>query len=126
MFPFLAEDLLPYGPSNGDTKLDKVDDGNLDDGYKNVALTHKLKFFNEEYEDIYVSTNGGLSFKKGVKDVSLKGFPLDPLTPILAAFYTDINIRNDNVNSGDIWYREDTKHSTLATVTKQIKDTQSN
>ncbi len=85
-------------------KLNGVSSGNLDDGSRTVDISsvfgaNGLNFYGTRTTNIYINTNGNITFNSGVTT-----FNPTALTavgqPILAAFWTDIDINK----GGDIYW----------------------
>ncbi|XP_063296068.1 nidogen-2 [Pelobates fuscus] len=92
--------LYPYGLPRGDTLLPGGDDETSDP----VTLTQPLLFFEAQFNQLYVGTNGIISpqdFPRETQYVD-DGFPTD--FPVIAPFLSDIDTSNGR---GKIYYRQD-------------------
>ncbi len=79
------------------TPVPRNDDGSL--FIANLGFT--FSFCGTSYTDVYVNTNGNLSFGQAVGQFSPNGFPFN--IPMVAPFWADVDTRN--VTCEQIWYQ---------------------
>ena len=96
-----------FGAAYGDSLLPKNDD----DSFGPIKLGVGIPFFNNVYPNLFVNTNGVISFLFPVRSSLPLAFPM--LAPLIAVFWTDLN----PLISGQIYYRE----SSSATDLNQAK-----
>ncbi|KAJ8411886.1 hypothetical protein AAFF_G00155240 [Aldrovandia affinis] len=107
------KDLFPYGPVSGDFILQEGDD----ETSKALELKKPMFFYEAQFSDLYVATNGIISTqdlpmeKQYVDD----GFPTD--FPVIAPFLADIDTSN---GKGAIYYRLEESPSVLNRVTQEV------
>lgn len=87
---------LQFGGTTGDSLLPKNDDGS----FGPIKLGVGIPFFNNVYPNLFVNTNGVLSFLFPVNQPSPLAFPV--LAPLIAVFWNDLN----PLTNGQIFYRE--------------------
>jgi WD40 repeat protein len=105
-YPIVAKEasiMYPFGPSLGDISLPKNDDGS----YGPINLGLPFPFFGSIYSNIYVNTNGLISFLSPISEYIPKKFPIS--TPSISPFWSDVNT---NIG-GQIYYRESSSSSDL-------------
>uniref|UniRef100_A0A8C0IDI9 NIDO domain-containing protein n=1 Tax=Bubo bubo TaxID=30461 RepID=A0A8C0IDI9_BUBBB len=107
-----ASMLYPYGLDQGDHKNPKLDDGTSEE----ISLTVPFTFYSKEYQNLYVNNNGVISFDSQVREYTPDPFPLADGRPFVTPFWADVN----NVEGGDVFYRETTDPTLLALITKNI------
>src|SRR5262249_25306192 len=77
-----------------------------DDGYSQPidvtsAVPGGLNFFGTMYRQIWVNTNGSISFRSGISQYTPDAFPGAP-QPMIAPFWADVDLRSAACNeSGD-------------------------
>ncbi|KAI1895278.1 hypothetical protein AGOR_G00104650 [Albula goreensis] len=107
------KDIFPYGPVSGDLILQEGDD----ETSKALELRQSMFFYEAQFSDLYVATNGIISTqdlpmeKQYVDD----GFPTD--FPVIAPFLADIDTSN---GKGAIYYRLDESPSVLNRVAQEV------
>ncbi|KAH9505371.1 hypothetical protein Btru_058534 [Bulinus truncatus] len=67
-----------------------------------------------------VNNNGVISFFKELSDYRPENFPLQENTPIIAAYWADVDISKPN-DTGNVWYRETRDPAALANATNEIR-----
>jgi len=80
---------IPYGSAAGDTEGERRDD--TFEGP--VVLSDPVPFFERSYQDVYFSSNGVISFERGVRSFTSRPFPLDGeimFSPYWADFNTAV------------------------------------
>jgi nidogen (entactin) len=92
----------PYGVSFGDVILPENDDGSVI-----ISLGAKIKYFSNDFQKLFVNTNGVISFLFPTQDFVPIKFPA--LNPLIAPFWTDLT----TLNGGKIFYRESTNINDL-------------
>jgi alpha-tectorin len=103
--------LYPYGIKNGDLVFRK-----LDDGFVGPIPIPIFPFFGKSFSSVYVSTNGILTFNRGVSEYTSQQFPFSDISGV-APYWTDI----DNRVGGDIYYREVTDGTVLDQIGNDIR-----
>ncbi|NXX13325.1 TECTA protein, partial [Podargus strigoides] len=104
--------LYPYGVAQGDQKNPKLDDGTS----KEISLTVPFTFYGREYRNIYVNNNGVISFDTRVSQYTPDPFPLADGRAFVTPYWADV----DNVQGGDVFYRQTTEPALLGRVTEDI------
>uniref|UniRef100_A0A8C7RUI0 Nidogen 2 n=1 Tax=Oncorhynchus mykiss TaxID=8022 RepID=A0A8C7RUI0_ONCMY len=105
--------IFPYGTLSGDLTLQKGDD----ETSKVLALKRPLYFYESQFNELYVATNGIISAqdlpmeKQYVDD----GFPTD--FPVIAPFLADIDTSQGN---GAIYYRVTESPTLLNRVAQEV------
>jgi hypothetical protein len=79
------------------TAVPRNDDGSF--GPINLGWT--FSFCGNSFTQVYINTNGNLTFTGPLSQFSANGFPFG--TPMVAAFWSDIDTRN--AACGQIWYK---------------------
>lgn len=64
------------------------------------AFPHGLQFFGETYEQIYVNTNGNITFGAPLSQFTPDAFPVAE-RPMIAPYWADVDIRPDGCYSSD-------------------------
>lgn len=87
--------------------------GNINDGYFSLGnilpASKKIKFFNEEYDSVFISTNGIIAFSKN--DVLKSNNPaniialMSETVPAIAPLWSDIDFGNSSVNNSRLSYK---------------------
>ncbi|XP_005996047.1 nidogen-2 [Latimeria chalumnae] len=108
------QELFPYGPQRGDLILQEGDD----ETSKVIKLKRPLHFFEAQFSDLYVGTNGIISTQDFPIETEYidDSFPTD--FPVIAPFLSDIDTSN---GKGVISYREDTSPDVLARAAEEIR-----
>ncbi|KAL0969852.1 hypothetical protein UPYG_G00233220 [Umbra pygmaea] len=108
------KDIFPYGTSNGDFTLQEGDD----ETSKVLALKRPLYFYEAQFHELYVATNGIISAqdlpmeKQYVDD----GFPTD--FPVIAPFLADLDTSKEK---GGIYYRVTESPALLNRVAQEVQ-----
>ncbi|MEP7146696.1 MAG: choice-of-anchor J domain-containing protein, partial [bacterium] len=87
--------------------------GNIDNGYFSLGnilpAMHKIKFFNSEYDSVFITTNGIIGFKKN--DILLSADAanfsnlLSQQVPAFAPFWSDLDFGNTTSDSNRLSYK---------------------
>ncbi len=73
-----------------------------DDGYQQIALPFTFKYYNQNFNQIYICANGLLSFLEGSNDASNSKIPdIDGPSAMVAPLWDDLNPANPQ---RPIWY----------------------
>ncbi|KAI8515362.1 hypothetical protein Bbelb_061750 [Branchiostoma belcheri] len=105
----------PYGPGTGD-----ILDPTADDSTSGAqALSTAFPFFGNTYNELFVNTNGDISFGVAVTSYTPRPFPVTN-NRVLAVYFTDIKTSNGG-RSGYIYHRETTDAAILARATTDIQ-----
>lgn len=78
-------------------ELPRNDDGS----YGPVALPFNFSLYGTPYNQVYINTNGNLTFDLPLSGFVAEGFPIG--IPMIAAFWQDIDTRNSE--SGTVYYK---------------------
>ncbi|CAC5402877.1 Sushi, nidogen and EGF-like domain-containing protein 1,Alpha-tectorin [Mytilus coruscus] len=108
-------EFFSFGQSEGDALLNHNDDQHS--AVQNISIV--FKFFYEYHSELYVNTNGLISFRKGISTFTSEAFPKIGDLIVLAPFWTDIDTRNCS-STCNIWYRESTKYSDIVKATSEV------
>lgn len=92
-----------FGGAFGDTLCPKNDDGS----FGPIKLGVSIPFFNNVYQNLFVNTNGVISFLFPINSSLPLTFPM--LVPLIAVFWNDLN----PLINGQIYYRESSSTSDL-------------
>lgn len=107
------DDLIPFGPSEGDITMPIEDD----DSSLPINLPVDFPFFNRSFSTIYVTTNGLISYGLPFSEYVPYPFPTFGFTGV-APYWTDIDIRN----GGRIYYRElDDRTGIISRIDAEIR-----
>ncbi|XP_039598116.1 nidogen-2 [Polypterus senegalus] len=108
------EDLFPYGPGSGDSVLQDGDD----ETSEVVKLERRLYFYEAEFSDLYVGTNGIISMQDFPRETQYvdDGFPTE--FPVIAPFLADIDTSE---GKGKIYYRVDSSAEVLERAALEVK-----
>ncbi|KAH0520035.1 Nidogen-2 [Microtus ochrogaster] len=108
------DELFPYGESRGDQLLLEGDD----ESSAAVKLAVPLHFYDAQFNDLYVGTNGILSTQDFPRETQYvdDDFPTD--FPAIAPFLADIDTSNGR---GRILYREDTSPAVLRLAAHYVR-----
>lgn len=74
---------------------------NDDDSFGPINLGWNFSFCGNNYNQVWINTNGNLTFTGPYGIYTPSGFPIT--TPMVAAFWSDIDTRN--TGCGQIWYK---------------------
>jgi alpha-tectorin len=99
-----------FGVSFGDTLLPKNDDG----FFGPIKLGVGIPFFGNIYPNLFVNTNGVISFLFPINSSVPLLFPM--LVPLIAVFWNDLN----PLTSGQIYYRESFSTSDLTKAKEDV------
>lgn len=83
-------------------ELPRNDDGS----YGPIDLPFTFDLYGSQYHQVYINTNGNLTFIDPYSGYVAEGFPIG--TPMVAAFWTDVDTRN--FESGAIYYQMSSTH----------------
>lgn len=79
------------------------DPSNCDDCYAGpIAFTgtgQSINFFGNTYSDLYVGSNGYVTFGAGYSSFSTQALDVQTVAPMIAAFYTDLDSRSDDASN---------------------------
>lgn len=103
---------IPFGLEEGDTALAIVDD----DSSPPFQLSVNFPFFNQSFSQMYVTSNGLISFGAPFRNYVPFRFPLSTFTGV-APFWTDIDIRE----GGMIYYRQIASTSQIRLLDMEIR-----
>ncbi|XP_066302807.1 sushi, nidogen and EGF-like domain-containing protein 1 [Branchiostoma lanceolatum] len=113
--PVTNNAFYPYGPGTAD-----VLDGAADDGTSGaLSLSTPFPFFGTNFNELYVNTNGDISFGGAVTGFTPTPFPVTG-NRVIAAYFTDVKTSNGG-RSGYIYRRETTDAAILARATTDIQ-----
>ncbi|XP_048358241.1 sushi, nidogen and EGF-like domain-containing protein 1 [Sphaerodactylus townsendi] len=104
--------LYPYGPSVGDLKNPKDDDGTSPE----ISTKSNFTFYGKTFRKIFVNNNGVVSFGVPVPEYTPEAIPLANGKHFVAPYWGDVN----NILGGDVFYREVNDPETLQQITKDI------
>ncbi|KUG07328.1 nidogen-like domain-containing protein [Solirubrum puertoriconensis] len=100
--PACAEPFDAANPA-GWTQVDRGDDASLGP----IPLGFSFQLFGNTYTEVYINTNGNITFNKLYPAFNSSGLPIreqgEEDIVMLAPFWADVD--TDNPNSGAIWYR---------------------
>ncbi|KAM5129328.1 nidogen-2 [Mantella aurantiaca] len=108
------QQLFPYGETRGDVQLPDGDD----ETSEVVTLPQPFLFYEAEFKELYVGTNGIISTQDFPRETQYvdDGFPTD--FPAIAPFLSDIDTSN---GKGKIYYRQDNSPELLSDVARQVE-----
>ncbi|KAG8449223.1 hypothetical protein GDO86_016043 [Hymenochirus boettgeri] len=108
------QELFPYGEQRGDELLQEGDD----ETSEVVKLSKPLIFYEAQFNDLYVGTNGIISTQDFPTETQYvdDGFPTD--FPVIAPFLSDIDTSN---GKGKIFYRQDDSEPVLNHAAGQVQ-----
>lgn len=76
---------------------------NCDDCYAGpiefTGTGQSINFFGNTYSDLYVGSNGYLTFGAGQSSFSTQALDVQTVAPMIAAFYTDLDSRSDDASN---------------------------
>ncbi|XP_053330281.1 nidogen-2 [Spea bombifrons] len=107
------QELFPYGEHRGDRLLPEGDDETSDV----VTLSQPLLFYEAQFTQLYVGTNGIISTQDFPRETQYvdDGFPTD--FPLIAPFLSDIDTSNSR---GKIYYRQDVSEEIFNIAARHI------
>ncbi|KAG5206599.1 hypothetical protein MJG53_008371 [Ovis ammon polii x Ovis aries] len=107
-------ELFPYGQSRGDQLLQEGDD----ESSAAVKLTLSLRFYDAQFSDLYVGTNGIISTQDFPRETQYvdDDFPTD--FPAIAPFLADIDTSGGR---GRVLYRQDTSPAVLGLAANYVR-----
>ncbi|KAE8586619.1 hypothetical protein XENTR_v10021718 [Xenopus tropicalis] len=107
-------ELFPYGELRGDVLLQEGDD----ETSEVVKLSQPLLFYEAQFSNLYVGTNGIISTQDFPRETQYvdDGFPTD--FPVIAPFLSDIDTSN---GKGKIFYRQDNSEQVLNRAVSEIQ-----
>ncbi|XP_037086698.1 nidogen-like, partial [Pollicipes pollicipes] len=97
------DDFLPFGTDYGDQALPNMDEVSSPE----IKLSTPLLYYNQQYQGVYVNTNGMVSFLTELPNFYNVPFPLD--YPLIAPLYSDVDI----TGAGNVFYRVTAQESQL-------------
>ncbi|XP_055896102.1 sushi domain-containing protein 2-like isoform X1 [Biomphalaria glabrata] len=105
---------FPYGLHVNDKMTERTDDG----GSGRINLSIAFPFFGKPHNKLYVNNNGVISFFQELSIYKPAKFPLSDETPIIAAYWADVDISKSN---GTVYYRETKDPVALTNASNEIK-----
>jgi len=111
-----SSNFYSFGTAFGDTLLPKNDDGS----FGPVKLGVSLPFFGNVYSNLFVNTNGVISFLFPINSSKPLDFPM--FVPLIAVFWNDLN----PLTNGQIYYRESSRKSDLSKAKEDVLKSNSN
>ncbi|XP_069493571.1 nidogen-2 [Ambystoma mexicanum] len=108
------QELFPFGTHRGDRLLQEGDD----ETSEVVLLQKPLLFYEAEFNNLYVGTNGLISTQDFPRETQYvdDGFPTD--FPAIAPFLSDVDTGN---GKGKIFYRQDTSDEILGRAAHEVR-----
>ncbi|XP_048768421.2 protein mesh-like [Ostrea edulis] len=106
-------DLFPFGSENGDTAMDKNDDGSTSD----IPISTLFPFFNHQHSKLIVNTNGVITFLQSISTYTPNPFPIANNARMIAPFWADV----DTTRGGTVWYRETTDDDLLNRASEEVR-----
>ncbi len=80
-----------------------------DDCFQQVALPFTFTYYGVNYNQVFISNNGLLSFNQGVSAYIGTPFPAAGFPPLIAGFWGDVDTRNTtgltSPGSNQVWYK---------------------
>ncbi|XP_047123553.1 protein mesh-like [Hydra vulgaris] len=104
-------DFYPYGTVTNDQMLPKRDDEST-----RITISFNFPFFGSIYQEVFLSTNGIITFGAGNRDYTPTPFPLQNMQSV-ATYWTDSN----PANGGNIFYKETKNRTLLRKISEEIK-----
>jgi len=101
----------PYGTAAGDRTLPREDDT-----FVGVNITTSFQFFDRNYREVFLSTNGVIFFENGNSNFVPRPFPVRNFI-FIAPYWTD----HDPSRVGNIFYRESFDPNLLNQITTEIR-----
>ncbi|CAC5373570.1 Alpha-tectorin [Mytilus coruscus] len=109
-------EFFSYGQSAKDTMLHPNDDESS--SVQNISVV--FEFFSEHRTQLFVNTNGLISFRNAIYTFTPEPFPKIGVRIVLAPFWADIDTRMCG-STCSIWYRESTESVDLSKATTEIR-----
>ncbi|XP_063410700.1 sushi, nidogen and EGF-like domain-containing protein 1 [Mytilus trossulus] len=109
-------EFFPFGQDTKDTLLHSNDDGSSP--VQNISVV--FEFFSEHRRQLFVNTNGLVSFKNSIRTYTPEPFPNIGALVVLAPFWADIDTSSCD-STCSIWYRESRELVDLSTATTEIR-----
>jgi hypothetical protein len=106
-----VNEFYSFGSAAGDQALARQDDAST-----RFNIDFDFPFFGQLYRQVFLSTNGIITFGTGTSAYRPTPFPLVGM-PSVAAYWTD----SDPRNGGDIFYRQVFDENTLNQITAEIR-----
>lgn len=106
-------ELYPFGQQNGNTSVQKIDDGSS----SKVEININFPFFNSSFSSLYVNSNGGISFNTPFRAYTPAPFPLSSNIAMVTPYWCDIDIRNGD----DIWYYQTIDKQLIQTASRDVR-----
>ncbi|NWY31076.1 SNED1 protein, partial [Pheucticus melanocephalus] len=103
---------IPMDQTRGDKTNPKLDDGTSEA----IALSIPFTFYGKTHQTAFVNNNGVISFDEPVRQYTPDPFPLADGSPFVTPFWADV----DNVEGGDIFYRQSTDPALLGDISQHI------
>ncbi|VDI63546.1 Hypothetical predicted protein [Mytilus galloprovincialis] len=111
-----TSEFFSYGHGAKDTILHPNDDGSSP--VQNISVV--FEFFSEHRKQLFVNTNGLISFRNSIYTFTPEPFPKIGVRIVLAPFWADIDTRRCG-STCSIWYRESTELEDLIKATAEIR-----
>ncbi|XP_071145017.1 uncharacterized protein [Mytilus edulis] len=109
-------EFFSFGEDVNDTMLYPNDDGSST--VQNISTT--FEFFSVHRKQLFVNTNGLLSFFQSIRKYTSEEFPKIGERIVLAPFWADIDTRRCG-STCSIWYRESTELVDISKATSEIR-----
>ena len=82
------------------TEVVTLDGGSMDDGYWGpIALPFTYTLYGVGYTDLYINTNGNVSFGGGFTAYTASGFPEATAPAMIAPFWSDVDLRSAAISN---------------------------
>ncbi|XP_012564072.2 protein mesh [Hydra vulgaris] len=104
-------DFYPYGSATDDQMLARLDDAST-----MISISFEYPFFGSFYQEVYLSTNGIITFGAPNREYVPRPFP-SPIIQSVATYWTD----SDPSKGGNIFYKETTNKTILQKISEEIK-----
>ncbi len=94
------------------TRLDGISDA--DDAIEEVSLSFPVSYFGSTYSNVFVNSNGFVTFGSGEGDYNYYPLP-DQSAPAneIAAFHTDLYLDENGGGSGDVYFQDFGDHAVI-------------
>ena len=102
-FGYQVDDTVPLQWVNASSGTEVfIDGGDRDDNYSEaISIGFGFKFYEKTFDQVYIGTNGFLSFGEGSESFSNRSIPEDPPpNNLVAAFWDDLDLA-----SGKVFYK---------------------
>lgn len=99
-FAVSSSTYAPYTDAEGGTLLGATTSGTRDDGFWNISLPFAFDFNGTPYNNVFLGTNGYISFGAGSTAYFPEGGVLDQLNNAVVAFTRDLNTGAASLYSG--------------------------